>query len=120
MNAIVRLRGMCTDYVRLCRFQEIPMHRRDVIKGGLSSLAAAGWASSGRPAFAADWPTKPVRVIVPYAPGSATDLVPRTVFESVSAQVKQTIVIENRPAGGTTVGTSAVAKSDPDGHTILV
>jgi tripartite-type tricarboxylate transporter receptor subunit TctC len=106
----------------LRRFRESPMRRRDVFKGGLSSLAAGavGWTSSVRPIFAADWPTKPVRVIVPYGPGSATDLVPRTVFESVSTQVKQTIIIENRPAGGTTVGTSAVAKSEPDGHTILV
>jgi tripartite-type tricarboxylate transporter receptor subunit TctC len=52
--------------------------------------------------------------------GSATDLVPRTVFDAVATNVKQTIIIENRPAGGTTVGTSSVAKSDPDGYTILV
>jgi len=72
------------------------------------------------PAGAETWPTKPVRVIVPYAPGSATDIVPRTVFEQVSAQLGQTIVIDNRPGGGTTIGTNAVAKADPDGHTLLV
>jgi tripartite-type tricarboxylate transporter receptor subunit TctC len=72
------------------------------------------------PAWAQTWPTKTVRVIVPYAPGRATDIVPRTVFEQVAAQVGHTILIDNRPGGGTTVGTSAVAKSDPDGHTILV
>jgi tripartite-type tricarboxylate transporter receptor subunit TctC len=66
------------------------------------------------------WPTKPVRVIVPYAPGSATDIVPRTVFEQVSAQLGQAFVIDNRPGGGTTIGTNAVAKADPDGHTLLV
>src|SRR5215208_2855058 len=71
-------------------------------------------------AGAETWPTKPVRVIVPYAPGSATDIVPRTVFEQVSAQVGQSIVIDNRPGGGTTIGTNAVAKADPDGYTILV
>ncbi|SRR6266511_2818875 len=76
------------------------------------ALAAPAWAQA--------WPTKTVRVIVPYAPGSATDIVPRTVFEQVAAQVGHTILIDNRPGGGTTVGTSAVAKSDPDGHTILV
>jgi tripartite-type tricarboxylate transporter receptor subunit TctC len=77
-----------------------------------AALAAPGWADT--------WPTRTVRVIVPYAPGSATDIVPRTVFEQVSAQVGQTILIDNRTGGGTTVGTSAVAKSDPDGYTILV
>ena len=66
------------------------------------------------------WPTKTVRVIVPFAPGSATDLVPRAVFEQVQSQIGQTFVIENRPGGGTTTGTAAVAKSDPDGHTMLV
>ncbi|MFL4967914.1 MAG: Bug family tripartite tricarboxylate transporter substrate binding protein [Xanthobacteraceae bacterium] len=71
-------------------------------------------------AGAETWPTKPVRVIVPYAPGSATDIVPRTVFEQVSAQLGQTFLIDNRPGGGTTIGTNAVAKADPDGHTLLV
>jgi tripartite-type tricarboxylate transporter receptor subunit TctC len=72
------------------------------------------------PASAQAWPTKTVRVIVPFSAGSATDIVPRTVFDHVSAKVGQTILVENRTGGGTTVGTSAVAKSDPDGHTILV
>jgi tripartite-type tricarboxylate transporter receptor subunit TctC len=66
------------------------------------------------------WPTKTVRIIVPFAAGSATDLVPRAIFEQVQGQVGQTFVIENRPGGGTTTGTNAVAKSDPDGYTILV
>ncbi len=85
----------------------------------LMAIACSALALAA-PAWAQTWPTKTVRVIVPYAPGSATDIVPRTVFEQVSAQVGHTILIDNRPGGGTTVGTSAVAKSDPDGHTILV
>jgi hypothetical protein len=59
-------------------------------------------------------------VIVPYAPGSATDLIPRTVFEAVSAHLGRTTVVDNRAGGGTTVGTNAVAAAEPDGHTILV
>lgn len=85
----------------------------------LMAIACSALALAA-PAWAQTWPTKTVRVIVPYAPGSATDIVPRTVFEQVAAQVGHTILIDNRPGGGTTVGTSAVAKSDPDGHTILV
>jgi len=57
---------------------------------------------------------------VPFSSGSATDLLPRTVFEHVAANVGQTIIIENRPGGGGAIGVSAVAKADPDGHTILV
>jgi tripartite-type tricarboxylate transporter receptor subunit TctC len=102
---------------------ECMMDRRDILKGGLGSIAFGMTGASvmlSRTARAAEWPTKPIRVIVPYGPGSATDLIPRLVFEAVAAAFKQTIIVENRPAGGTTVGTNAVAKSDPDGHTILV
>jgi tripartite-type tricarboxylate transporter receptor subunit TctC len=66
------------------------------------------------------WPTKRVTVVVPFAPGSATDLLPRTIFEHVSAKVGQSFIIENRPGGGGAIGVGAVAKADPDGHTILV
>src|SRR5262249_39417983 len=66
------------------------------------------------------WPTKRVQVVVPFAPGSATDLVPRTVFELVSAKVGQPFVIENKPGGGGAMGVSSVAKADPDGYTVLV
>jgi tripartite-type tricarboxylate transporter receptor subunit TctC len=66
------------------------------------------------------WPTKRVQVIVPFSPGSATDLLPRTVFEHVAAKVGQTFIIENRPGGGGAMGVSAVAKADPDGYTVLV
>jgi tripartite-type tricarboxylate transporter receptor subunit TctC len=66
------------------------------------------------------WPTKRVQIVVPFAPGSATDLLPRTIFEHVSAKVGQPIIIENRPGGGGAIGVSAVAKAEPDGHTILV
>jgi len=83
----------------------------------LCSLLVTGWSYH---AAAQAWPSKPVRVIVPYAAGSATDLVPRTVFDQVAAQTGQTIVIDNRPGGGTMVGTGAVAKAEPDGYTILV
>ena len=97
------------------------MNRREILKTGLGSLAAAsaGWPMIG-PARAAEWPTKAIRVVVPYAPGSATDLLPRTIFEQVGHQVGQSFIIENRPGGGTTVGTAQVKNADPDGHTILI
>jgi tripartite-type tricarboxylate transporter receptor subunit TctC len=97
------------------------MNRREILKTGLGSIAAAsaGWPMIG-PAQAAEWPTKAVRVVVPYAPGSATDLVPRTVFAQVGQQVGQSFIVENRPGGGTTIGSAQVKAAEPDGHTILI
>ena len=97
------------------------MNRREIFKTGLGSIAAAsaGWPMIG-PAQAADWPTKAIRVVVPYAAGSATDLVPRTVFEQVGHQVGQSFIVENRPGGGTTIGSAQVKAAEPDGHTILI
>ena len=71
-------------------------------------------------ACAETWPTKSIRVIVPLSAGSATDIIPRTVFERVSTQVGQSFVIENRTGAGGTIGANAVAKAEPDGYTILV
>jgi tripartite-type tricarboxylate transporter receptor subunit TctC len=97
------------------------MNRREILKTGLGSIAAAsaGWPMIG-PALAAEWPTKAIRVVVPYAAGSATDLVPRTVFKQVGRQVGQSFIVENRPGGGTTIGSAQVKAAEPDGHTILI
>jgi tripartite-type tricarboxylate transporter receptor subunit TctC len=70
-------------------------------------------------AHAQTWPTKPLRAIVPVGAGSTTDIIPRIVFEQLSAQLGQTIVVENRTGAGGTIGTGFVAKADPDGYTIL-
>ena len=71
-------------------------------------------------AEAQTWPSKPLRAIVPIAAGSVLDTVPRVVFEQLSTQLGQSIVVENRPGAGGTIGSSYVAKSEPDGYTILV
>jgi tripartite-type tricarboxylate transporter receptor subunit TctC len=71
-------------------------------------------------AFAQAWPTKPVKVVIPLTAGSATDVMARIVFDEVSKQLGQPFVIENRPGGGAVVGTDAVAKSAPDGYTLLI
>jgi tripartite-type tricarboxylate transporter receptor subunit TctC len=70
-------------------------------------------------AAAQSWPNRPIRVVVPFGAGSATDLVPRIVFEQLSPQLGQPIVVENRGGAGGTLGTAAVAKADPDGYTLL-
>lgn len=65
------------------------------------------------------WPTKPLRAIVPVGAGSTTDIIPRVVFEQLSAQLGQSIVVENRVGAAGTIGSAFVAKADPDGYTIL-
>jgi tripartite-type tricarboxylate transporter receptor subunit TctC len=65
------------------------------------------------------WPSRLIKAVIPFGAGSATDVVPRLVFDRLSAELGQPIVIENRAGAGGTLGTAAVAKADPDGYTIL-
>jgi len=71
-------------------------------------------------ASAQSYPTRAVKFVVPFPPGGGVDIVARAVGEKLSPRLGQPIVIENRPGGGTTIGTDAVAKSAPDGYTLLV
>jgi tripartite-type tricarboxylate transporter receptor subunit TctC len=88
--------------------------------GYLILLAALGLGLAAIDARSEAWPTKPLRAIVPIAAGSVVDIVPRVVFEQLSTLLGQSIIVENRPGAGQTIGASAVAKSDPDGYTLLV
>jgi len=72
----------------------------------------------GIPALAQDYPSKPVRVIVPYAAGGATDILARLVATRIDQELKQNVVIDNRGGGASQVGTQAVATAPPDGYTI--
>jgi tripartite-type tricarboxylate transporter receptor subunit TctC len=86
-------------------------------------LLAAPWILLMAPGAAAQaedlYPSRPIRVIIPFSPGSTTDVIPRTVFESLAAALGQPIVVENRSGGGSAIGTAAVAKAEPDGYTLL-
>ena len=66
------------------------------------------------------WPSKPIRAIVPFAAGSTTDIVPRVVFDQLSSQLRQSIVVENRAGAGGSTGSGFVAKAEPDGYTLLL
>jgi tripartite-type tricarboxylate transporter receptor subunit TctC len=69
---------------------------------------------------AQDYPARPIRVVVPQAAGSSTDIVARIFAEQVGAKLKQQIVVEPRPGAGGSIGAAVVAKSPPDGHTLLM
>jgi len=73
----------------------------------------------GSGSLADSWPSRPIRVVVPYTAGSATDIVPRTVFATVEKRLGQPMVVENRPGGASTIGTAVAAKAAPDGYTFL-
>lgn len=83
------------------------------------AVAALALAIAPVAVRAADYPTKPIRAIIPFGPGSATDIVPRIVFDQVGKELGQQIVVENRGGAGGTIGEAQVAKSDPDGYTLL-
>jgi tripartite-type tricarboxylate transporter receptor subunit TctC len=84
--------------------------------GGLAALALA--ASPGAPR-AQPWPSRPVRILVPFPPGGLVDVLARAVAPHLSAQLGQPVVVENRAGAGGNIGADVVAKAAPDGHTLL-
>jgi tripartite-type tricarboxylate transporter receptor subunit TctC len=90
------------------------MRRRSVLL-----LASLAFGCLSAEAVAQAWPTRPIRAIVPFSAGSTTDIIPRIVFDQLAAELGQAIIVENRGGAGGTIGAGAVAKSDPDGYTIL-
>lgn len=82
-------------------------------------LCAAALAAA-LPAIAQEWPARPVKLIVPFAPGGSADVFGRFLAQRLQEALGQSFVVENRPGGGAVIGTDAVAKSAPDGYTLLV
>jgi tripartite-type tricarboxylate transporter receptor subunit TctC len=85
----------------------------------VAACVLAAQCCDGVCARAEEWPVRPIRAILPIAPGTGSNVVFRLVFNQLSMQIGQQIVVENRGGAGGTIGTAAVAKSDPDGYTIL-
>ncbi|WEE76691.1 tripartite tricarboxylate transporter substrate binding protein [Comamonas testosteroni] len=102
----------------------IPVTRRDLLQGlaaiGGGSLltigASSAFAQAGKPA----WPSKPIRVVVPFNAGGATDIMARTIGEVLAKRLGQPVVVDNKAGAAGILGTEAVAKAAPDGHTLLL
>lgn len=87
----------------------------------LALLAALGILQiAAQPAAAQQYPVRPIRLIAPFPPGGGVDIVARAVGEKLGAGLGQSVVVDNRPGAGATLGTSIAAKSSPDGYTLLV
>src|SRR5262249_27060329 len=82
--------------------------------------AVLGFALAGGEAWAQTWPTRPIRAIVAFSAGGIVDVMARVVFDQLSTQLRQPVVVENRAGAGTAIAAAFVAKSDPDGYTVLV
>jgi tripartite-type tricarboxylate transporter receptor subunit TctC len=80
-----------------------------------TALAVPGFAHA-----AESYPTRPIRLIVPYPPGGSNDIVARLVGQYLSKRVDQTVVVDNRPGAGSTLGIGIAARSEPDGHTAVI
>src|SRR6201995_4808964 len=91
-------------------------HRRALLKSAAALAGAMTLPGGAR----ADYPDKPIKLIVPQAPGSATDTVARILANALGPELGQTIVVEDRPGAAFTIGLDLVAKAPPDGYTLGV
>src|SRR5690348_3937687 len=87
-----------------------------LLRAGLAALAL----SLIQPASAQDYPSRPVKLIVPFGAGGPADVYARVIAQHLSEQLKQNFIVDDRPGAGSIIGTDAVAKAAPDGYTLLV
>jgi tripartite-type tricarboxylate transporter receptor subunit TctC len=93
------------------------VNRRQLVLGSLGAGFAAALSS---PALAQAWPSKALRIVVPYPPGGSSDIIARAISQALAEALKQSVIVENRAGANGNLGADLVAKSAPDGHTLLL
>jgi tripartite-type tricarboxylate transporter receptor subunit TctC len=100
---------------------EASQRRQFLATAAAALCTSAGLLTAPTPAMAADaWPSKAFRIVVPYPPGGSSDIIARSISQALSEALKQTVIVENRAGANGNVGAELVAKSAPDGYTMLL
>jgi tripartite-type tricarboxylate transporter receptor subunit TctC len=102
---------------RLREWHAMKVPRRQFLQSAAAAAALSSWS---RAAEAQAYPSRPVRIIIPFPPGQATDAVARIIGQSLSGRLGQQLVMENRTGAGGNLGTEAVVRAAPDGYTLLL
>ena len=84
------------------------------------TLLALACGAAALPASAQDWPSRPLKLVVPFPPGGASDIVARLISIPLGEKLKQPVLVDNRPGGGTTIGAKAVISANDGFHTLFV
>ena len=93
----------------------MPLKRRELLAAAAAAVAlpAVGQSKDA-------WPSKPIRIVVPYPPGGSSDIIARAISVPLADALKQTVIIDNKPGANGNLGADFVAKSAPDGYTLLL
>ena len=107
-----------------CRASTYPrplQHLLRLLTAGIAAVAAVAVGAAGSVALAqSDYPSRPIRIVVPYSPGTGSDALARSVAQGITEKTGKVVVVENKEGGGSLIGTLAVVKAAPDGYTILI